>query len=113
VTFPESELKVDTSKILIELRGTTPSITALIKTPEIPAFGNLEFDLDLKTGAIWHSYQDVFQVTFAGVTDTRVITVEPILSYRIFVVEIAGGFIMIALFYVLVFLVHHKSAKKH
>lgn len=113
VTFPESELKIDTSKILIESRGETPSITKMIKTPEIPAFGNLEFDLNLKTGAIWHSYQDVVQVTFAGVTDTRVITVEPILSYRIFAVEIAGGFIIIALFYVLVFLIHHRSARKH
>lgn len=113
VTFPESELKVDSSKILLESRGETPSITKLIKTPEIPPFGNLEFELNLKTGAIWHSYQDVLQVTFAGVTDTRVITVEPILSYKIFAVEIAGGFIMIGLFYVLVFLVHHRSTKKH
>lgn len=112
VPFPESELKIDTSKILIESSGETPSITKLIKTSIIPPFGSLEFELNLKTGAIWHSYQDVLQVTLAGVTDTRVVTVEPILSYRIFAVEIAGGFIIIALFYVLVFLVHHRSTRK-
>lgn len=111
--FPESELKIDSSKILLENPGETPATAKLLKTSEIPPFGNLEFDINLKTGAIWHSYQDVIQITFAGVTDTRVISVEPILSYKIFAVEITGGFIIIGLFYVLILLLHHKSAKKH
>lgn len=109
--FPASELRIDTSKILLEAKDGKPSITVLIKTPEIPPFGNLEYDFNLKTGAIWHSYQDAFQVNFAGVTDTRIITVKPILSYKIFTVEIIGGLIMIVLFYILVLLIHRKSAK--
>lgn len=113
VAFPESELKIDTSKILLENAGETPSAAKLIKTPEIPPFGNLEYEINLKTGAIWHSYQDIIQITFAGVTDTRVITVEPILSYKIFAIEIAGGLVIIGLFYILILLLHHKSAKKH
>lgn len=112
-TFPESELKVDSSKILIDGLGGNPAIAASIPTPEIPPFGNLEYDLNLKTGAIWHSYQDIFQVTFAGVTDTRVLTVEPILSYKIFMVEIIGGLIMIVLLYIATILLHHKSTRKH
>lgn len=113
VIFPESGLKIDSSKIFLENRGETPANTILLATPEIPPFGNLEYEINLKTGAIWHSYQDVIQITFAGVTDTRVISVEPILSYKIFAIEIAGGLIIIGLFYVLILLLHHKSAKKH
>lgn len=113
VTFPESGLKIDSSKIFLENRGETPANTVLLATPEIPPFGNLEYEINLKTGAIWHSYQDIIQITFAGVTDTRVISVEPILSYKIFAIEIAGGLIIIGLFYTLILLLHHKSAKKH
>lgn len=109
--FPASELQIDASKILLEGNGREPSITTLITTPEIAPFGNIEYDFNLKTGAIWHSYQDILQVKFAGVTDTRVISVNPILSYKIFAIEIFGGLTMIALFYVLVLLIHHKSAK--
>lgn len=110
--FPESELKVDTSKILLESKGQEPSITILTRTPEIPPFGSIEYDLSLKTGAIWNSYQDAFQVNFAGVTDTRIITVKPILSYKIFAVEIFGALIIIMLFYVLTLLVHRETFKK-
>ncbi|HLC87948.1 MAG TPA: transglutaminase-like domain-containing protein [Patescibacteria group bacterium] len=110
--FPASELKIDTAKILLESPGQSPEITKLIKTPVIPPSGNLEYELNLKTGAIWHSYQDVLQITFAGARETRVISVEPILSYKIFAVEIIGGVIIIALFYSLILLVHHKSTRK-
>lgn len=111
-TFPASELKVDTSKILLEIKGQKPSVTILTRTPEIPPFGNIEYDLSLKTGAIWNSYQDAFQVNFAGVTDTRIITVKPILSYKIFAVEIFGALTIIMLFYVLTLLIHHRTSKK-
>lgn len=112
VSFPASELKIDTAKILLESPGQSPEITKLIKTSKIPPSGNLEYELNLKTGAIWHSYQDVLQITFAGAREARVISVEPILSYKIFAVEIIGGVIIIALFYSLILLVHHKSTKK-
>lgn len=112
VTFPASELKILTSKILIEQDGGEPSIIVSLPTPEIPPFGNVEYDFDLKTGAIWHSYQDAFQVEFAGVTDTRIISVNPILSYKIFAIEIFGGLTIIALFYLMVLLIHHKSTRK-
>ncbi len=110
--FPATTLQIDTSKILLEFSGEQPITTKLINTPEIPPYGNLEYEFNLKTGAIWHSYQDAFQVKFAGVTDTRVITVAPILSYKIFALEIVGALIMIALFYILILLIHHKTAKK-
>jgi hypothetical protein len=111
-SFPESELKIDTAKILLSYGRGEPSITETIKTPAMPPFGNLEYELNLKTGAIWHSYQDVMQVTFSGVTDTKVLSVVPVLSYKVFAIEIAGAFIIIALFYVVVFLVHHKTSAK-
>jgi hypothetical protein len=96
----------------LEFPGSQPITTRTISTPEIPPFGNLEYDFNLKTGAIWHSYQDAFQVKFAGVDDTRVITVVPILSYQIFAIEIFGGLIIIALFYILTLLIHHRSTRK-
>lgn len=111
--FPATILQIDTSKILLEFPDGPPMTTKLIETPEIPPFGSLEYKFNLKTGAIWHSYQDAFQVKFAGVDDTRVITVSPILSYKIFAIEIFGALLMIALFYILVLLIHHKSAKKN
>ncbi len=111
-SFPASELKIDTSKILVERLGSKPSQSVSIKTGRIPPFGNLEYEFNLKTGAIWHSYQDIFQVSFQGVPDTRVITVEPILTYRIFAVEIFGSLSIIFLFYVLIILIHGKSVKK-
>lgn len=110
--FPGSELKVDTSKILLQRKGQEPSITILTRTPEIPPFGSIEYDLSLKTGAIWNSYQDAFQVIFAGVADTRIITVKPILSYKIFAVEIFGALTIIMLFYVLTLLIHRRTSKK-
>lgn len=111
--FPATTLEITTSKILLEFPNSQPEITKMINTPEIPPFGNLEYTFNLKTGAIWHSYQDAFQVKFSGVDDTRIITVVPILSYKIFAVEIFGALIIIALFYVVILLVHHKSAKSH
>lgn len=111
-SFPASQLKIDTSKILLERNGDEPSTTILVDTPEIPPFGSIEYNLNLKTGAIWNSYQDALQVNFAGATDTRIITVKPILSYRIFAIEVFGALTMIFLFYVLVILIHHKSVKK-
>lgn len=110
--FPATTLKIDTSKILLEFPGEQPITTKLIHTPEIPPFGSLEYEFNLKTGAIWNSYQDAFQVKFAGVDDTRIITVIPILSYKIFAIEIFGALTIIALFYILILLVHHKSARK-
>lgn len=110
--FPASTLKIDSSKIHIQKNGEEPSVIMLINTPEIPPFGSIEYDFILKTGAIWHSYQDAFQVDFAGVTDTRIITVKPILSYKIFAVEITGAFIIIVLFYVLTLLMHIRLSKK-
>ncbi len=110
-SFPASELQIDTSKILLVTGDGEAGSAKVIKTQVLPPFGNLEYDLNLKTGAIWHSYQDVLQVTFAGFTDTHVIAVVPVLSYRIFAIEIVGGIIMIALFYIAVFLIHHKSAR--
>lgn len=112
VAFPASTLHIDTAKILLEFPGEQPIITKSINTPEIPPFGHLEYEFNLKTGAIWHSYQDAFQVRFAGVDDTRLITVTPILSYKIYAVEIIGAIIMIILFYALILLLHHKSVKK-
>jgi len=112
-SFPATTLEITTSKILLEFPDSDPITTKLINTPEIPPFGNLEYTFNLKTGAIWHSYQDAFQVKFAGVDDTRIITVSPILSYKIFAIEIFGALIMIGLFYILTLLIHHKSAKKH
>ncbi len=112
VAFPASTLQIDTAKILLEFPGEQPIITKSINTPEIPPFGHLEYEFNLKTGAIWHSYQDAFQVRFAGVDDTRLITVTPILSYKIYAVEIIGAILMIILFYVLILLLHHKSVKK-
>lgn len=111
-SFPASTLQIDTSKILLEFPNEQPITTKLIQTPEIPPFGNLEYTFNLKTGAIWHSYQDAFQVKFAGADDTRVITVAPILSYKIFAIEIFGALIIIALFYALILILHHKSANK-
>lgn len=111
-TFPASNLQIDTSKILLEFAGEQPISTKLINTPEIPPFGNLEYEFNLKTGAIWHSYQDAFQVKFAGVDDTRIITVVPILSQKIFAIEIFGAITIIALFYAVILLVHHKSYRK-
>lgn len=110
--FPPSELQIETSKILLEFPGEQPITTRTINTPEIPPFGNIEYDFNLKTGAIWHSYQDAFQVKFAGVDDTRILTVVPILSYQIFAIEIFGGLIIIALFYIMTLLIHHRSVKK-
>lgn len=110
--FPATTLNIETSKILLEFKGEQPSTTKSINTPEIPPFGNLEYEFNLKTGAIWHSYQDAFQVKFSGVDQTKIITVTPILSYQIFAIEIFGALIIILLFYVLTLLVHHKSAKK-
>lgn len=110
-SFPASELRIDASKILLVTGDGEAAVAKVIKTPVIPPFGNLEYDLNLKTGAIWHSYQDVLQVTFAGVTDTHVISVVPVLSYRIFALEIIGAIIIIVLFYTAVFLIHHKSAR--
>lgn len=112
IAFPASTLQIDTAKILLEFPGEQPIITKSINTPKIPPFGHLEYEFNLKTGAIWHSYQDAFQVRFSGVDDTRLITVTPILSYKIYAVEIIGGIIMIILFYVLILLLHHKSIKK-
>ncbi|MBI2593085.1 transglutaminase domain-containing protein [Candidatus Daviesbacteria bacterium] len=111
-TFPESELKVDTSKILLQRKDQEPQVTILTRTPEIPPFGSIEYDLSLKTGAIWNSYQDAFQVNFAGATDTRIITVKPLLFYKIFTVEIFGALTMIMLFYVLTLLIHYRTYKK-
>lgn len=121
LAFPSTSLQIDTSKILLEFPGEQPVNSKSITTPEIPPFGNLEYDLNLKTGAIWHSYQDAFQVKFAGVDDTRVINVIPILSYQIFAIEIFGALTIIILFYIVVLLVHRKQklpeadkpAKKH
>lgn len=110
--FPASKLEISTSKILLEFPNTQPETIKIIDTPEIPPFGNLEYTFNLKTGAIWHSYQDAFQVKFTGSTDTRIINVVPILSYKIFAVEIFGALTIIALFYIVVLLIHHKSAKK-
>lgn len=111
-SFPASQLKIDTSKILLERIGDKSSIAILIDTPEIPPFGSFEYDFNLKTGAIWNSYQDALQVNFAGVTDTRIITVKPVLSYKIFAIEILGALTIIILFYILVLIIHHKSDKK-
>lgn len=110
--FPATTLQIETSKILLEFPGEQPATTKLINTPEIPPFGNVEYTFNLKTGAIWQSYQDAFQVKFAGVDDTRVITVVPILSYKILAIEIFGALTIILLFYIMVLLIHHKSAKK-
>jgi len=110
--FPASTLEISTSKILLEFPNSQPETIKLIETPEIPPFGNLEYSFNLKTGAIWHSYQDAFQVRFTGTDDTRIIDVVPILSYKIFAVEIFGGLIIIALFYIVILLLHHKSSKK-
>jgi hypothetical protein len=110
--FPATTLEVETSKILLDFQGEQLVTAKVINTPEIPPFGHLEYDFNLKTGAIWHSYQDAFQVKFAGVDDTRVISVVPILSYQIFAIEIFGAIIIITLFYILTLLVHHKSARK-
>ena len=114
VAFPASTLQIDTAKILLEFPGgEQPLITKTINTPEIPPFGHVEYEFNLKTGAIWNSYQDAFQVKFAGVDDTRIITITPILSYKIYAVEIIGALILIALFYVLIVILHHKSAIKN
>ena len=110
--FPASTLEINASKILLEFPDEQPIHTKTIQTPEIPPFGHLEYEFNLKTGAIWHSYQDAFQVKFAGADDTRIITVTPILSYRIFAIEIIGALIIIFLFYIATLLIHHKSAKK-
>lgn len=112
MSFPKNTLQIDTSKILLNSGDSESSITKLINTPAIPPFGNLEYKFNLKTGAIWHSYQDVFQVRFAGLSEARLISVVPILSYKIFAVEIFGAMTMIGLFYFLILIVHHKKAKK-
>lgn len=113
VAFPASTLQIDTAKILLEFPGgEQPLITKTINTPEIPPFGHLEYEFNLKTGAIWNSYQDAFQVKFAGVDDTRIVTITPILSYKIYAVEIIGALILIALFYVLILILHLKTNQK-
>lgn len=111
--FPATTLDINTSKILLELPDSVPVTSKSIQTPAIPPFGHLEYTFNLKTGAIWHSYQDAFQVRLSGIDDTRIITVVPILSYKIFAVELIGGLILIILFYILILLLHHKSAKRN
>ncbi len=109
--FPADTLKIDSSKILIQGNNNASTNAVLINTPPISPFGSVKYEFDLKTGAIWHSYQDAIQISFAGATDTRLVTIKPVLSYRIYAVEITGALIMIILFYIATFLLHRKSIR--
>lgn len=86
-----SDLSVKSSKITI--LGSSP------ETGLIPAYGQAEFEYDLRTKTLLDDYQDVVEVTVAGQKIKKEIEVKPLIIFRNFPLAIFGLIGLISLIY--------------
>ncbi len=81
--------------------------------PELPPFGVLELTFDLRTGALWSSFDDVVQIRVGDQVIEKIITVRPFFSYKYFVPIVFGVSGLMFLIYIITLVIHVFFQKKH
>ncbi|MBI3485723.1 transglutaminase domain-containing protein [Candidatus Daviesbacteria bacterium] len=81
-------------------------------TPNIPPFGFVEYELNLKPTLPWQSFEDVLEAKFEDKIVNQKIVVKPFFAAKIFPFASAAVVGAMICFYILVLFLHRKHSSK-